>query len=137
MCRAVSRLLYGNEDKSNLIALTDALQSLDPTVFLKASLRNLSSEKSLVIDALRYIHDYEYAVAQAFYLVRITSPLHLRRKWLEERGQRFDFETDGKHASETQLSHVQVDVTVENDGTKEQLFAKIDALLNRNGPSSS
>src|SRR6267154_1925291 len=82
VCRAVSRLLYGNEDKTHLLALTDALQSLDPAIFLKAALRSLPAEKSFVIDALRYTHDHDYAVLQQLHLIRITAPLHLRRQRL-------------------------------------------------------
>jgi hypothetical protein len=129
MCRAVSRLLYGNEDKSNLVALTDVLQSLDPAIFLKAALRDLPVEHCVVIDALRYRHDYDYAVKQDFYLLRLNAPLELRRQWLEQRQQRFDFQTDGMHISETQLSEVDVHAKVDNDGTKTQLFEKIDALV--------
>jgi dephospho-CoA kinase len=120
-----------------LLALTDALQSLDPAIFLKAALQKLPVEKSFVIDALRYTHDYEYAKLQQLFLIRITAPLHLRRARLQERGQVFDFETDGKHASELQLSEVAVNATVANDGTKCQLFARIDNLMNQNGAPSS
>jgi dephospho-CoA kinase len=137
VCRGVSRLLYGTEDKSKLLALTDALQALDPAIFLKAALRTLPVEKSFVIDALRYTHDYDYAKLQHLYLIRITAPLHLRRQRLQERGQIFDFETDGKHPSELQLNEVAVHATLENDGTKRQLFTRIDGLLNQNGASPS
>jgi dephospho-CoA kinase len=137
VCRAVSRLLYGNEDKLNLLALTDALQSLDPAIFLKAAVRTLPVEKSFVIDALRYTLDYEYAKLQQLYIIRITAPLHLRRERLQERCQVFDFETDGKHASELQLTKVAVNATIENDGTKRELFSRIDNILNQNDASSS
>jgi dephospho-CoA kinase len=137
VCRAVSRLLYGAEDKSKLLALTDALQALDPAIFLKAALRTLPAENSFVIDALRYTHDYDYAKLRQFYLIRITAPLHLRRQRLEVRGQVFNFEIDGKHPSELQLSEVAVHATIENDGTKHQLFTRIDDLLNQNGASPS
>ena len=136
-CRAVSRLLYGNEDKSNLLALSDALQSLDPAIFLKAALRNLPADTSYIIDALRFTHDYQYATSRKLYIIQITAPLHLRRQWLAERGQQFDFETDGKHASELELSEVTVHATLENDGTKSELFDKIDKALSRYGASPS
>jgi len=55
MCRAISMLVFGNEDKSNLLALTDALQSIDPIIFLKAASRAAPAGTLLTIDALRYI----------------------------------------------------------------------------------
>ncbi len=130
MCRTVSRLVFGNEDKANLTALTDALQTIDPAIFLKAALRDKPSEDSLVIDALRFMPDYHYATSRAFHLIRLQAPLELRRHWLTERGQIFDFETDGKHPSETELMAVSVNTTLINDGTKAQLLEKVDELIN-------
>jgi dephospho-CoA kinase len=135
VCRAVSRLLYGNEDKSNLLKLTDALQSIDPTIFLKSALRRLPAGERFVIAALRYTHDYDYAKQNQLYIVRITAARDLRQKRLQGRGQVFNFETDAAHASELQLSEVAVNATIENDGTVRQLYAKIDDLLNQNGAS--
>src|SRR5271155_1625467 len=79
-CRSVSRLLFGNEDKSNLVAVTDALQSLDPAIFLKAALRDVPVGHCVVIDALRYRHDYDFAVQHDYYLVRLSAPVEFRRQ---------------------------------------------------------
>jgi len=136
MCRAISKLVFGNEDKSNLLALTDALQSIDRAIFLKAALRDAPSARLLAIDALRYTHDYEHAVAEGFHLVRVAAPLELRRRWLEARGQQFDFQVDGEHASETQLGQANVHTTLENNGTLSDLFAKIDALVSPDDPTT-
>lgn len=134
VCRTVAKLVFGNEHKSNLLALTGALQSIDRAIFLKAALREGPATGLLVIDALRYHHDYEYALNGGFHLIRITAPLDLRRQWLQERGQTFDFETDSKHASETQLGPLDAHTTIANDGTKDQFLAKIDALITQNAP---
>lgn len=129
MCRAVSRLIFGNEYKSNLNALTDALQKIEPEIFLQASLRHTNSQKHIVIDALRFRHDYDYAFKEGYHIIRVSAPQDLRRKWLSERDQEFDFDRDGTHASETQLNDVGVDAILNNDGKKSELYRKIETIL--------
>jgi dephospho-CoA kinase len=131
MCRAVSRLAFGNEDKSNLMALTDALQSIDPLILLKAAIRRVGPEDNIVLDALRYLHDYKYARQHGLFVMRVTAPVHLRRAWLAKRGQRFDFDIDSSHPSETQLASVRVHATLRNDSSRKALFARLDAIMDR------
>src|SRR5580693_3608313 len=75
MCRAVSMLVFGNEDKRNLLSLTDALRSIDPSIFLKAALRRAQTDAPLVIDAVRFEADYYYALENGFHLIRLRASL--------------------------------------------------------------
>ena len=133
MCRAVSKLVFGNEEKANLFALTDALQALDPAIFLKAALRNVSTGAPIVIDAIRYAHDYDYAQVNDFFLIRVVASEIHRRKWLQARGQTFDFRKDTTHKSETALRDASVSAVLNNDGSRDRLLETVDALLKENG----
>jgi len=137
MCRRVSGLVFGNEDKANLYSLTDALQTIDRAIFLKAALRELHGTDAIVIDALRYHQDYEYALSEGFHLVRIQAPIPLRLRWLADRGQGFDLTVDGTHPSETELSDVSVHTTILNDGSKDQLLKQIEHLVMQDGSPTS
>ena len=125
ICRNIAQIVFGNEDKSNLMALTDALQSIDKSIFLKSALRQNEDAPLKIIDAIRYEHDFSYAKENGFILIRLVAPKEMRRTWLESRGQNYDFEIDELHSSEQELARANVDITISNNGSLEELYEKI------------
>jgi hypothetical protein len=78
ICRQISELLFGNDWKINTQKITDALITLEPSIFLKAALRNWDSRVPAVIDALRFQSDLEIARDNGFFIVRVVASDELR-----------------------------------------------------------
>ncbi|NLR72835.1 hypothetical protein HGI47_18325 [Novosphingobium sp. ERN07] len=115
VCRQISHILFGNEDKRSTQRLDDALTPLDPCIFLRAALRSVGSDQGFVVDALRFCEDLAMAQNYGCLTIRISAPDDQRLRRLAERGQVFDPATDGLHRSETELDASAVDFEISND----------------------
>lgn len=131
ICRAISLLLFGNDHKASTQALDDALTSLDPSIFLKAALRDVPPDESVVLDALRFTSDLRLAKAQGFRTIKVVAPEEMRVSRLGVRGQVFDPLKDGRHRSEIELDDSDVDAIIENVGTREELRSQVRAAISR------
>lgn len=131
ICRKISQLLLGNEDKASTQLLDDALTQIDPSIFLKASMRNADIEEDFVIDALRFLSDYDFACRRDILTVRVLANDTARVARLRHRGQVFELSKDGKHRSEIELDDVSVDYEIENNGTLGALKSEVLRILQR------
>lgn len=131
ICRQISHLLFGNDWKVNTQKITDALIALEPSIFLKAALRAWDSSVPAVIDALRFQSDLEIARAQGFRIIRVVASDEKRQVWLKDRGEVFDFASDGAHRTEVELDSEDADVTIMNDGSIDDLRRLVDEALAR------
>jgi cytidylate kinase len=61
ICRTISMILFGNEEKSSTQRLDDTLTAIDPSIFLRASLRDADLTGDMVVDALRFAEDLRLA----------------------------------------------------------------------------
>lgn len=129
ICRQISHLLFGNDEKSSTQLLDDALTQIDPSIFLKAALRSATLSNAAVIDSLRFSTDLVLAQSLAFRTARVLANDDTRVKRLALRGQAFDLLRDGQHRSELELDAIQTDYVIENDGTLDDLCAKVAVLL--------
>lgn len=121
ICRAISMLLFGNEDKASTQRIDDALTLVDPSIFLRAALRDSKPQEPICVDSLRFASDYDLARSQGFEIIRVTASDVVRQRRLAARGQVFNISTDGMHRSETELDEALVDFTIHNDGTTEEI----------------
>ncbi len=131
ICRQISQLLFGNEDKASTQKIDDALTQIDPSIFLQAALRGVAPEEKICVDSLRFAADYRLARAQGFEIIRVTASDETRARRLASRGQVFSLDIDGKHRSETELDIAVADFTVDNDGTKEEIKAALLSIFSR------
>lgn len=129
ICRTISRLLFGNEDKSSTQRLDDVLTALDPSIFLKASLRDVELNQRLVVDSLRFADDANLVERLDFTTVRVVCDDDLRQARLAARGQQFDPERDGLHRSETELDTYDAQFEIANTGSLLALNSAVDALV--------
>ena len=125
ICRKITMLLFGNEDKASTQRIDDALTLVDPSIFLRAALRESELYEPICVDSLRFASDYDLARSQGFEIIRVLASDATREYRLAARGQVFNISTDGMHRSETDLDEAQVDFTIHNDGTPEE----IDSIL--------
>lgn len=127
ICRQIAQLLFANEDKSSTQRLDDALTQIDPSIFLRATLRNVEAREGFVVDALRFRSDLAIARDFGCRTIRIVAPGAVRLARLQSRGQVFDPVLDGRHRSETELDDAEVDFEIVNDAD----LAKLTAALSR------
>lgn len=125
ICRLISNLLFGDESKRHTQMLDDALVPLEPSIFLKATLRNVRLDQPLVIDSLRFITDVQIARDLGCRIIRVTASDDLRSTRLRARGQAFDIRTDGLHRSETELDQALVDGEVHNSSSTQELITRV------------
>lgn len=129
ICREIAERLFGKATKTNMQLVSDVLIDLIPSVFLRAALAQVSGSSHVVIDALRYSADYDLARECGFTVVRVTTSEERRRRFLEARGEPFDFETDGVHQTEVELDEAIADQTIANEGSLEDLARAADTVL--------
>jgi dephospho-CoA kinase len=129
ICREIARILFGNENKSSTQRLDDALTAIDPSIFLRASLRNAHLTGNIVLDAIRFFEDLRLAQSLRFLTVRVSSEPELRVQRLMARGQSFNLAVEGLHRSETELDLYQVDFEIQNTGSVSDLRGAIDSIL--------
>lgn len=63
-----------------------------------------------------------------FTLIRIVAPLEVRKERMIAEGDNFK-EEDLHHVSETEVNSFEVDYEIVNDGTLEELYAKVEELI--------
>lgn len=131
ICRQISMLLFGNEDKATTQRIDDALTQIDPSIFLQAALRGAAPEEQICVDSLRFAADYSLARAQGLEIIRVTASDETRTRRLAARGQVFNLDVDGKHRSETELDTTEADFTIHNDGTKDEIEAALRSIFSR------
>lgn len=73
ICRQISNLLFGNEEKASTQRIDDALTEIDPSIFLQAALRNAGPEERICVDSLRFTSDYRIARDQGFEIIRVIA----------------------------------------------------------------
>ena len=128
ICRQISNLLFGGEDKTSLNKVSEMVRQMDPGLFITAALRGLPDDR-VVLDSVRYASDISRVQSSGFQVWRVTCPADERIRRLSARGQVIE-SSDLKHASETELSDNSFNTTIVNgSGEEDDLVAQIDVLL--------
>ncbi|MGV1769357.1 hypothetical protein ACQZ6B_04190 [Agrobacterium vitis] len=128
ICRQISQLLFGNEDKASTQKIDDALIKIDKSIFLKAVLRDVAPNESICIDSLRFKADFEIARELGFFIIRIGASDQLRLERLKSRGQVFDLTVDGLHRSEVELDEAAADLEIVNDGSLDTMKREVESI---------
>lgn len=131
ICRQISILLFGNEEKASTQRIDDALTQIDPSIFLRAALRGVTPDESICLDSLRFLTDYSLARDEGFTIIRVTASDETRTRRLAGRGQVFNLDVDGRHRSETELDAAKADFLIENDGPKAEIEAALRSIFSR------
>lgn len=128
-CRELAQEFFETESKETLNALTDAMRSIDPAVWLKVALRQVGNDTyRVVIDAARFPEDYEYARNRDFRVWRVVCPPEIRRARMASRGQLF-VPADEEHITEVALDDAECDAVIDNTQDLETLRRTVrDAL---------
>lgn len=81
-----------------------------------------------VISDLRLPTEFEECKRRGFVIIRVTAPDGIRIHRAIESGDKFEY-SDLVHETESHVDSFEVDYEIINDGTLEQLHAKIDAVM--------
>ncbi|WP_250629107.1 hypothetical protein [Bacillus subtilis] len=82
----------------------------------------------VLIEDCRQPNEHTRLRAEGFKIIRITAPESLRIERARKAGDDFDLDAL-KHPTELALLNFEVDYEITNDGTIDELYAKLDALM--------
>lgn len=85
--------------------------------------------RGIVITDLRQPNEYEWCHANGFIIVRVTAPDELRIARAKAAGDVFT-DDELSHETERYVDEFEADYEIVNDGTVDELKAKIDELMN-------
>lgn len=86
------------------------------------------SEFRPVISDMRQPNEYDRCRTEGFVIIRVTAPEGLRIQRAVESSDVFDY-ADLKHDTESHVDSFDVDYEIHNDGSLEDLYAQIDAIM--------
>lgn len=135
LCRRVCSDLFDDDSKAMLNAVTAAMRSIRPDVWISAALRDMRDDV-VVFDSMRFEGDYERMRGAGFALWRVEAPLDRRVARLRARGQEFDPSADDKARPEVELDGHEFDYVIDNDtqsmdGLRRAIDAGVAAMARR------
>src|SRR5690606_34022195 len=86
------------------------------------------STRGIVIDDMRQPNEYEWCRENGFVIVRVTAPEDVRLERARQAGDIFDAD-DLAHETESYVDSFEVDAEISNEGTLDDLYAQVDALI--------
>ncbi|MCK4847782.1 MAG: AAA family ATPase [Candidatus Heimdallarchaeota archaeon] len=118
------------------------MRDFDDDVWVKYVFNQIqSSELSVVIDDIRRANEISYLKPLGFKFIRLESDSSIRKKRIEKRGNivisDLDWKRWAEHLTEIQVSELEVDAVIQNNGTEEELIEKLDAYIKGNRESQS
>lgn len=117
----------------------EAICAIDPQVWIRHVERDMDgyiefiagssySAANIVITDLRKPSEYEWARANGFSIVRVSAPEELRLKRAKQSLEKFE-PADLAHDTESYVDGFEVDCEIVNEGTLDELYAKVDAVI--------
>ena len=98
-----------------VIALGEALKSLNPDILLNITKNKIkSSAKFLIIEDLRLPNEVNYVIENNIPIIKIVRP---------------DIEMVNNHITETNIENIQENIRVVNDGSLEDLFVEAEKIV--------
>lgn len=128
LCRAISQILFGNEERNNLNALSKKIREIDPTLWMQAALLG-AKKTNVVFDSIRYEEDASYLRERGFLIWQVSCPMEICVERLNARGQSFA-KGDMLHAMEESLQAYKFDATINNGSRSfELVLADVERAL--------
>lgn len=136
--------LYGDAKEKPrwlLQAVGTMFREIDEQVWIKAMLDDIESNKRIreknkhskefiVVTDCRLPNEYQALKEEGYTFVRLHTSPELRAGRMRERGDRFN-EQDLKHHSESFYNEFECDYEIENNGTPEELYARMSKIMNQ------
>lgn len=90
--------------------------------------RRVKRPDGIVVTDLRQLNEYEWARKNGYTIIRVTAPLEIRKARAIAAGDSFN-EKDLDHETERHIEGFDVDYEIVNDGNIDELYAKVDAVM--------
>lgn len=110
------------------------LRELDPDIWIRHAEKSVEmfedfrSTRGIVIDDLRQPNEYEWCLDNGFVIIRLVAPAETRVRRAEIAGDAFELANLG-HETESYVDSFEVDYEIINDGSLDELYARVDALV--------
>ncbi len=132
--REIAKELQIEPTRDFLQGIGKFMRDFDDDVWVRYVFNQIhSSESSVVIDDIRRENEISYLKPLGFKFIRIESDSSIRKKRIEKRGNivisNLDWKRWAKHLTEIQVSELEVDSVIENNGTVKELTNKLDAFF--------
>ena len=132
--REIAKELQIEPTRDFLQGIGKFMRDFDDDVWVRYVFNQIqSSESSVVVDDIRRKNEISYLKPLGFKFIRIESDSLIRKKRIEKRGNltisNSDWQRWTKHLTEIQVSDLEVDSVVVNNGTEAELLHKLDAIM--------
>jgi dephospho-CoA kinase len=131
ICREITLRLFGEDSKTALNKVNDALRHIEPNIWLRLGFEALSRKDGILIDGIRFVSNVEFCRQNGFRMVKIIAGEATRLARLAAREQAFNLKIDGEHAGEIEIENESFDHTVYNErDDPDTLYRQLDAIVN-------
>lgn len=119
--KEVAQLIWADVNRDHLQKLGVAVRDIDENAWANVLLRKVdNSDSRIVVDDCRFPNEYQSLKERGFRIVRIIADRNERVRRLTQIGRLQD-ESQLEHSTETGLDDADVDYTITNDGTEDDL----------------
>lgn len=137
--REVCRRLYpdqfedGVKPRALLQGFGEGARQFDRDVWVNDMFRRINRNeytryRPVVVSDVRQFHEIEALKSRGYVLIRVTCPDAIRIDRAIKSGDRFEY-ADLMHGTETELDDWPADYTIANDGSLDELYAQVDAVI--------
>ncbi len=132
--REIAKELQIDATRDFLQGIGKFMRDFDDDVWVRyVSNQIQSSESPVVIDDIRRANEITYLKRLGFKFIRLESDSSVRKKRIEKRGNFVISDSDwtrwSQHLTEIQVSELEVDTVIENNGTEKELLNKLDVFI--------
>ncbi|MHA1944576.1 MAG: AAA family ATPase [Candidatus Hodarchaeales archaeon] len=132
--REIAKELQIEPTRDFLQGIGKFMREFDDDVWVRYVFNQIQpSESSVVVDDIRRKNEISYLKPLGFKFIRIESDSSIRKKRIEKRGNftisNSDWERWAEHLTEIQVSDLEVDSVVVNNGSEAELLHKIDEIM--------
>lgn len=122
----------GAKPRALLQGVAQAMRGIDPDVWVNLCMKDVAlyPHGNLVIIDLRQPNEYRRLKAEGFIIIRVNASEETRIQRMQSAGDVFN-PADVNHETEQYVDTFAVDYELDNNGTLEELYAQIDAIMER------
>ncbi|MEC0370024.1 hypothetical protein [Paenibacillus chibensis] len=123
----------GAKPRALLQSFGEYARTHDPNVWVNDMFRRISHNEytryqPIVVSDVRQPQEYTALQSAGYVLIRVTAPDAVRIDRAIKSGDKFSY-ADLMHRTETALDDYPADITVDNGGTLDELYAQIDEIV--------
>lgn len=132
--REIAKELQIEPTRDFLQRIGKFMRDFDDDVWVRYVFNQIqSSESSVVIDDIRRKNEISYLKPLGFKFIRIESESSIRKQRIEKRDNiiisNSDWQRWAKHLTEIQVSEIEVDTVLDNNGSEKELLMNLEVFI--------